>query len=180
MAGDVVGVWIGCRDRARREYRNPRLCADGALRPDDDLAAAREPHARVVAHHRAVHRDDLLAIAVRADCGHASRWFAGGEGTHPDPLRALATRVDGAPDRDRDAPGVHRTLMMGHNAVAVSARRGDGVVIPGVDCDVSVPLMTRIQTVGKHALRRDATAPGVDCDVADASVSSVDAMGESI
>ena len=51
---------------ACREDRDPGLRADGALRPDDDPAAAREINARRLARAAedpAVHRDCLLAIA---------------------------------------------------------------------------------------------------------------------
>ena len=102
MAATLSGIGNGCQHlghRARRENRDPGFRADGAPRPDDDLASAREPHARVVAHHRAVHRDGLFAIAVFSYRGHAIRCSAD-EPAHPDPLRARATRVDGAPDRD--------------------------------------------------------------------------------
>ena len=51
---------LGCV--ARRKNRNPRFRAHTPLRPDDDPAAARKIHTRVIAHYGTVHRDRLLSV----------------------------------------------------------------------------------------------------------------------
>ena len=109
----VIRVSSVFRNLARRKNRNPRRRVDAPLRPDDNLAAARKIHTFRCTRHRTVHRDRLLAVAVRTDCSHALRLALGVDSAHPDPLRAYSLGVDGSPDDDRYCPGVHRTLVMG-------------------------------------------------------------------
>ena len=141
--------------------------------PMIDPAAAREKHARRVAHaagHPAVHRDALLAVAVRSHCGDALRFSLGVDDTDPDAVRARPAGLDAAPDGDIDGPGGLGPVMVGDDAVGVIARGGDGISVPSVDSDVAGARMPAVDTVGIDTFCRDGAAQEVDVDIAGAKM----------
>ena len=70
--------------------------------------------------------------------------------------------------------------LIGHDAVADCASRGDGVAVMRVDQDVAGTELIASDTVGSGACSSDASASGVDVDVADAQMITIDSVGQRV
>ena len=174
------------RHRARCENGDSRIRVDSSPAPDNDPAATREIDAHPLAGHPPVHRDGLPAVAFfLVHSGYALRYSFVVDDPYPDALRipdvdrALGRDpdVDRALGRDRDGPGVRSTKMIGHDAVGIFARRGNGVAVSSIDGDVALALMKTIDAVGIRAPGRDGAAPDVDGEVVLALMKTKDAVG---
>ncbi len=166
---------------ARCANRDPGVRADSSLRPDVDPAAACEKNTRRVpraARHASVHRNRLPAVAVRVQPGYALRFSVTVDNAHPDAVRPRPAGLNAALDRDIHCPGVPGAEMIPHDAVGISAGRGDGMAVSSVDRDIAVILMITIDTVGITALRFNEPAPDIDVDAAAAVMPAIDAVGQ--
>ena len=124
----------------------------------------------------------MPAVAIRASGGRTLRRAAGVEDpAQLDPLRTRAAHVDAPSGVDCNAAGGQRRAeVMGHDAVAIFARRRDAVAAARRDGEFAAASALEFppDTEGILSMRHDVDIQGLDDGVADALTIAEDPVRE--